>query len=51
MLNKYFPLLDISLHDSSRAILVDEKVIEDDDTTIIRCGSEIILGSDTEGER
>ncbi|CAA2969457.1 E3 ubiquitin- ligase CHFR isoform X1 [Olea europaea subsp. europaea] len=33
---------------SSSAILVDEKVIEDDDTTIIRCGSEIILGSDTE---
>ncbi|KAL0332579.1 UNVERIFIED_CONTAM: hypothetical protein Scaly_2159400 [Sesamum calycinum] len=34
---------------SSSSILVDGAVVQDDDTTIIRCGSEIILGPEADG--
>ncbi|KAL3844813.1 hypothetical protein ACJIZ3_002216 [Penstemon smallii] len=34
---------------SSNPILVDGTVVQEDDTTIIRCGSEIVLGPETDG--
>ncbi|KAL0343263.1 UNVERIFIED_CONTAM: hypothetical protein Sangu_1213700 [Sesamum angustifolium] len=34
---------------SSSSILVDGALVQDDDTTIIRCGSEIILGPEADG--
>ncbi|KAG8383932.1 hypothetical protein BUALT_Bualt04G0065400 [Buddleja alternifolia] len=42
-------LTPVFLQSSSNSITVDDVVVQEDDTTIIRCGSEIILGPEADG--